>query len=455
MALSVFGISHACTDLDNLERLTFDTEEVEHALALLRRQEEVQECVILSTCNRIEIYSVCQEEFPAYSLLRDFIKHAKPAGVEESIDNFYYKTGNDAVKHLFAVSSGLDSLVVGENEIAGQVKRAFKFACDRHSTGVLLNKLFHSSFRTSKRVKNETTINEGNCSVGCVAVDIAEEQFPSLEQSQVLLIGAGDIGKVVARTFADRNVGKLLIANRSQETAIELAHEVGGRAISLDQIHEHLGQVDIIVSGTGSPDYLLRCSEIEELLERHPQQRLLMVDIALPRDFDPQIATLPNVTLKNLYDLKNVVKRNIRKREQELPRVEGIIADELQKFLKWKESLKINSTIKVLTQNFEIVRRQEMERYRNRFSDEVFPQIETFTKSLNKKYLHLIISNLKSLYQVCDLDEGQMHILEHLFDSQGVKNDEAHCRYKRQQSCSDTNADCHRPASEDLSETGN
>ena len=432
MVLSVFGISHACTKLDNLERLSFDRDEVEQGLALLRRQEEIQECVILSTCNRIEIYTVCQEEFSVHSLLRDFIKHAKPDGAEESLDDFYYKTDNDAIRHLFRVSSGLDSLVIGENEISGQVKRAYKLASDRYSTGVQLNKLFHGAFRTSKRVKNETAINEGNCSVGCVAVDTAEEMFPDLEHAQALVIGAGDIGRVVARTFANRNLGRLLIANRSPEKALELAEEVGGQAIPLKEICEHLDEVDVIVSGTGSPEYLLNRSDVERLFTRRPQKGLLMVDIALPRDFDPQIDNLPNVTLKNLYDLKAVVDRNLRKREQEIPKVKSIIADELQKFLKWEESLKVNATIKVLNKNFEKIRRQEMERYHNQFPEELLPQIETFTKSLNKKYLHLIISNLKSLYEVCDLDEGQMHLLEHLFDSQKVTNDETHCRYKRQ-----------------------
>lgn len=455
MVLSVFGISHACTELDSLERLTFNAEEAEYALSQLYRQEEVQECVILSTCNRIEIYSVCQEDFPALSLLRDFIKHARPAGAEGTLDDFYYKTGNDAVTHLFRVSSGLDSLVLGENEISGQVKRAYQIASELHATGALLNKLFHAAFRTSKRVKNETTINEGNCSIGCVAVDSAEEMFPDLERSHVLLIGAGDIGRVVARTFANRNVGKLSIANRSREKALELARETEGEAIALDRIHEHLEEVDIIVSGTGSPDYLLERSDIEQLLERRQRRDLLMVDIALPRDFDPQIAALPNVTLKNLYDLKAVVEGNLQKREQEIPKVEGIIAEELGKFLKWKDSLKINSTIKVLTQNFEIIRRQEIERYRNQFPEEISPQLEAFTTSLNKKYLHLIISNLKALYEVCDLDEGQMHVLEHLFDSQGVKNDETHCRHKRQQSCSKTNGHCHRAAPGGSSGAGN
>ena len=451
MALSVFGISHTHAKLDTLERLSFDAEEVERGLDLLRRQEELQECVILSTCNRIEIYTVCQEEFPVASLLRDFVKHAKPVETEEILNDFYHKTGNDAVKHLFRVSSGLDSLVIGENEISGQVKRAYKLACDRHCTGQHLNKLFHAAFRTSKRVKNETTINEGNCSVGSVAVDSAEELFPDLERSRAVVIGAGDIGRVVVKTFANRNLGKLLIANRSPERAIELANEVGGQAIPLEQIHKYLTEVDIIVSGTGSSEHLLNYADIKELLGQRSQQKLLMVDIALPRDFDPRIAELPNVTLRNLYDLKAVVDRNLRKREQEIPKVKSIIADELQKFLKWKNSLKVNPTIKVLNQNFEHIRRQEMERCQKQFPEELHAQLDIFTKSLNNKYLHLIISNLKSLYDVCDLDEGQMHVLEHLFDSQHVTNDETHCRYKGQHACQKTDSNCRRAASEDVS----
>ncbi len=431
MVLTVFGFNHTCIDLEKLEKLTFSPDDVLTSLALLYREPGIQECVILSTCNRIELYTVCQEGLNVRQTLHDFMKHAKPAGMEEIGEKYYFKEGHAAMQHLFAVSSSLDSIVVGENEIAGQMKRAYRRACDLKTTGAIMNKLFHAAFKTSKRVKNETMINEGNCSVGCAAVDIAEELFPKLDQCQVLLIGAGDMGKVVARTFANRQIGKLIIANRSVARAVELADEVGGTAIPLDKIDEYLGQVDVIVSGTGSPEYLLRYEDMQKI----PQQHLLMVDIALPRDFDPKIETLPNVVLKNLYDLKDIVNCNIRKREGEIPQVKAIIADELEKFLKWKDSLKINSTIKVLNTNFEALRRQELERYQHQFSEEACSQLDVFTKSLTKKYLHLIISNIKSLYDVCDLDAGQIHILEHLFDSQGVNHEETCCRYKRQQSC--------------------
>jgi glutamyl-tRNA reductase len=266
-----------------------------------------------------------------------------------------------------------------------------------------------------------------------VAVDMAETYFPTLQECRVLLIGAGDIGRVVAKTFVARQVKELVIANRSLHKAEMLAHEIGGTAISLEQINDYLEQIDIIVSGTGSPNYLLRYADVEQLYRQREGHPLMLVDIALPRDFDPQIGTLPNVLLKNLYDLREIVDANLKKREDEVPKVQAIVDDEVQKFLDWKDSLKINGTIKTLNLSFNTIRNEELERYQHQFSEDVLPQVDAFTKSLTKKYLHLIISNIKSLYEVCDLDERQMHILQHLFDSHGATDEKpTRCRNARQ-----------------------
>lgn len=455
MAVAVLGLNHACADLENLETLSFSPQEVLTSLKQLSRTHEVQECVILSTCNRIEVYAVFQEEGIGQQILHDFLKHVKPAGMNTIGDHFYYMEGSQAIEHLFAVASGLDSLVVGENEISGQVKHAYRLACGQKTTGVMMNKLFHAAFRTSKRVKNETGINEGNCSIGCVAVDIAEAVFPNMQQCRALVIGAGDIGTVVAKTLANRQIRQLLIANRSLSKAVELANEVGGAAIALHEMFDYLEQVDIIVSGTGSPDYLLRYADLAKLPQRSSSHPLLLVDIALPRDFEPTIGSLPCVMLKNLYDLKEIVEDNIKKREQEIPKVRAIIAGELEKFLAWKDSLKIHSTIKTLNLNFETIRLRELDRYQHQFPEELRSQVDAFTTSLTKKYLHLIISNLKSLYDVCDLDERQKHILKHLFDSHTAYNEQTDCRNKRQQSGAEADPDRCRPAEHDLSHAGN
>jgi glutamyl-tRNA reductase len=454
MAVAVFGLNHACVDLEKLEQISFNSQDVIISLKQVSRTCEIRECVILSTCNRIEFYAIVQENGIGRQILYDFVKHAKPSGMDETGECFYYKEGSQAIEHLFAVASGLDSLVVGENEIGGQVKKAYRLACEQKTTGVMMNKLFHAAFRTSKRVKNETRINEGNCSVGCVAVDIAEATFPDLQQCRALVIGAGDIGKVVAKTLANRQVKQLVIANRSIAKAVDIANEVGGTAIPLHEIHDYLEQVDIIVSGTDSPDYLLKYADVAEL-PQCPSSQLLLIDMALPRDFEPTIGNLTHVILKNLYDLKEIVDSNIKKREQEIPKVTAIIDEELKKFLYWKDSLKINSTIKTLNVNFETIRLRELDRYRHQFPEEIQSQVDIFTKSLTKKYLHLIISNLKSLYDVCELDERQMHILQHLFDSHGADDEQTDCRNKRQQPGPEADPDSCRPAENSLSHAGN
>ncbi len=420
MAVAVFGLNHASVNLDNLEKMTFSVEDVAASLKQLSREPDVRECVILSTCNRLEFYAVLAKEQKGRQVLHDFLKHAKPAAMDAVGENVYYKEGPAAIEHLFSVVSGLDSLVVGENEIGGQVKRAYKLACDCGTNGFMTNKWFHAAFRTSKRVKNETQINEGNCSVGCVAVDIAEVYFTSLRHCRVLLIGAGEIGRVAAKTFAARQVAELIIANRSLPKAEALAHAVGGVAIPLEYVEACLDRVDIIVSGTGSPEYILRYEEMKTWQHQFPSRRIMLVDLALPRDVDPKIDDLPNVLLKNLYDLREVVNANLIKRQQEASKVHAIVHDETEKFLTWKNALKITGTIKTLNLSFETIRNQELNRYQHQFSEETLPQVEAFTKTLTKKYAHLILSNIKSLCAMCDLDERQLHIIEHLFDNHGV-----------------------------------
>ena len=265
-----------------------------------------------------------------------------------------------------------------------------------------------------------------------MAVDVAADIFTDIRQCDVLVIGAGKIGRVVAKNLVKTEVRNIFIANRDVAKAVQIAAEVEGTALPLTQIKEYIGKVDIIISGTGSPDYLLHYDELAQLLAAHAQRHFLMVDIAMPRDFDPKIAEIPNVSLKNLYDLKEIVDRNLKQREEEIPIAKQIIAEEVRKYLNWKESLKINSTIKALNKHFETIRETELERYQRQFPEDMLPQVETFTKSLTKKYIHLIVSNLKSLHEICELDSRQIHILQHLFDNEGTIHERTHCRLKRQ-----------------------
>jgi len=434
MVLTVFGINYKFADLNKLEQISFSTEDITKSLSLLVSGETIKEGIIISTCNRIECYTACQEGGATQQILQDFIQLLKPVCTGEILDKFYYKEGIEAVEHLFSVVSGLDSLVIGENEIAGQLKEAYRTACDLKTTGILTNKLFHAAFRTSKRVKNETKINEGNCSVGCVAIDLAEQMFPEIQTCRVLLIGAGNIVRVVAQNLKNRCVENIFIANRSFDKALNLAEKIGGTAIPFHDIDRRLGDMDIVISGTGSPEYLFQYNYMETLLNQRRNSPLLIVDIALPRDFDPEIDHLPNVTLKNLYDLQEVVYLNIKKREQEIPKVKRIVAEEVQKFLSWRTALRIKPTIQALTENFETIRLIELEKQGKQFPDETFSQVEQFTKALTNKYIHLIIANLKSLHEICNLTPGQIHIIQHLFDSHGIFDEYTNCRFKRQQS---------------------
>lgn len=444
MAISVVGINHKYAPLHNLEHITFRPDEVQHFLPVLSREEGIEECLILSTCNRLEIYTVSADDVPIQAILYAFLKHAKPAGIEDLWEAFYCKTEQDAIEHLFSVISGLDSLVLGENEITGQVKTAYRMACDCKTNGMLLNKLCHAAFRTAKRARTETKINAGNCSVGVVAVDLAQDVWPDLSNCRALVVGAGEISRVAAKTLADRKTQQIIITNRTLPKAVALAEEVGGSAIPLEEMLNYINQVDIIISGTGSSEYVFRYEDMQRVLANSPH-RIVMVDIALPRDVDPQIGTLPGVALHNLYDLKAIVDRNVQQRQQEIPAVRRIVEEEVEKFLAWKQTLKVSATIQTLHRHFETLRTQELSRYQHQLSAEQYAQLDSVTQSLTNKYIHVIISNLKSLNEVCELNAQHIHIIQNLFDCEGMPNVRTCCRFKREHACARPDAACYRP----------
>ncbi|PIE32352.1 glutamyl-tRNA reductase [candidate division KSB3 bacterium] len=416
MGIIVFGINHSSAELGQLELISLDDDEVRNSLYVLSHKPDIEELVILSTCNRTEFYAVSQG---AQAAVQHFIKQItalKGCEHEKLFDRFYLKEEREAHHHIFRVVCGLDSLVIGENEIAGQLKTAYHQACQLETAGMFLHKLFHAAFRTSKRVKNETEINQGCCSVGAAAVDMAVQCDIRFNNATVLLIGAGEIGQVTAKILAKREVGKLLIANRSPQKSVRLAKEVGGVAIPFHRIYELLSQVDVVISSTSAPKYLFTLAAIKDVVHHNPKGHLLIIDIALPRDFDPAIGNLPGVTLKNIYELKEVVDLNLKKREQEVITVERIIEEELQKFIDWQTSLEINPVIQTIKDYIEDIRREELRKYRYRFEDDTFFQVEKFTKGLAGKYMHTLIAQLKSLHENNRLNAENLGIIEELFD---------------------------------------
>ncbi len=414
MGIAVFGISHQCVELPLLEQLSLTKDEVMKSLFLLRHKPEIEEIVILSTCNRTEFYLVTPDARAAANHAISQLKNLKGDYPESVFERFYLKEQAEAKRHLLHVSCGLDSLVVGENEIAGQIKEAYRRASELETAGTILHKLFHTAFKTSKRIKTETNINKGCCSIGAAAVDMADQFCAGMRGATVLLIGAGEIGQTTARILGKRRFGRVMIANRTLEKSAALAKEVGGIAIPFHSMYEMIGKADVIISSTSAPGYLVTLSEMKELLPQ-PARPLLVIDIALPRDFDPAIGELPGVTVKNIYDLKDIVDVNLKRREQEVGNVEQIIAEELQKFTDWQASLKINAALASIRNYFEELRREELEKCRYQFDDKAFAQVDKLTHTLAGKYMHGLIAQIKELHEENRIDAANLDVIEKLF----------------------------------------
>ena len=421
MGIAVLGISHQSVELPLLEQLSLTRDEVMKSLFLLRHKPDIEEIVILSTCNRTEFYMVTSNTCAARHHAITQLKNLKGDYSESVFERFYLKEQADAKRHLLYVSCGLDSLVVGENEIAGQIKEAYRRACEVDTAGTILHKLFHAAFKTSKRIKTETNINKGCCSIGAAAVDLADQFCAGMRGATVLLIGAGEIGQTTARILGKRRFGRVMIANRTLEKSAALAKEIGGVAIPFHSMYEMFGNADVIISSTSAPGYLVTFSEMKELLPPQPARQLLVIDIALPRDFDPAISELPGVTVKNIYDLKEIVDGNLKRREQEISNVEQIIAEELQKFTDWQASLKINAALASIRQYFEELRREELEKCRYQYDDKQFAQIDKLTHTLAGKYMHGLIAQVKALYEENRIDAANLDVIERLFKQQQIE----------------------------------
>ncbi len=324
MKLFVAGLSYKTTPVEMREKLAVHRSRLQCSGCRLKLRGGLEEVVLLSTCNRVEIYGVTSRM--DHDLSRLFQNLAQNDELDFS-PHLYVKEGAAAAEHLFSVASGLDSLVIGETEITGQVKHAYQTAQEAKLTGKRLNRAFQAALQTAKAVRTETGIGRGATSVGSVAVELAEKVFDAdLNAKTIMIIGAGKMGEACVKHLAKRGAKSVLVSNRSIERAEKLAAEFGGRAVRMEESRQALIAADIVVTSTSSPDYVLKRAEIEALLPERRNRPLVLVDIAVPRDIDPAIQSLPGVFLYDIDDLEAIVRENTRNREQELARCRSIIA---------------------------------------------------------------------------------------------------------------------------------
>jgi glutamyl-tRNA reductase len=389
-------MSHRSAPVEVRERVAFPPCAGRSFLRHLKDEGAVSEAVLLSTCNRTEIYAVVEDE-DARGLVLDLL--AEDRGVERTSleQDTYWLTDAEAVRHLYRVASSLDSMVVGEGQILGQVREAYRAATEEHCAGQILNRLFHTSLRVGKKVRSETGIGDSSLSVPRVAVKLAEEVFGDLAGRQALVLGAGDMSELVVKHLKDRGVADLLIANRTPQRASLLAERVGGRAVAFDALVAELPEVDVVVSSTGSGEWVVQSETVAGALALRSEP-LFFIDIAVPRDIDPVVQTLERVYLYDIDDLQAVVERNAEGRQDAAEEGEAMISPAVLEFTGWLSTLHVVPLIQELRDGAEQIRRHELARVLSRMelSSEEAASVERMSHSLVNKLLHGPIQEIKA-----------------------------------------------------------
>ncbi len=397
----LIGLNHRTAPVEVREKLSFAGKDLEPVNIFLEIP-PVREAMFLSTCNRVELLFVSREPEAAIEMCKEAWGRANDIPVSLFEEHLYYLRNEEAVRHLFRVAAGLDSMVLGEPQILGQLKEAYRRASERRATGVILNRLLHKTFSVAKRIRTETGIGSHAVSVSYAAVELAKKIFGELSGKQAMLIGAGEMAELAAQHLLSQGVEKLIVANRTLSRAMELAKQFRGEAISLEEIEDYLLEVDIVISSTGAPHYILTAEQIKKLMRPRKLRPIFLIDIAVPRDIDPAANEIENVFLYDIDDLKAVVEENLSFRKKEALRAERIIEEEVLKFKNWLEQLQVYPTIVALRQKAEEIRKRELEKTLSHLKGKLSPEdqeaLEVLTKSLVNKLLHDPIIYLKNRY---------------------------------------------------------
>jgi glutamyl-tRNA reductase len=391
VSVVVIGLNHRSTPLDLLERMTIGDAGLQKALHDVVSREDVSEAVVLSTCNRTEVYAVAERFHNAYQDIRDFLSEVAFLAPEDFSDHLYVHYDAAAVAHLFSVASGLDSAVLGESEILGQVRTAWERARHEGAAGPGLNLLFRHALEVGKRVRTDTGIARNITSVSQAAVAMAAERLQGLAGKRVLVLGAGEMGEAMALGLAKAGVADLALANRTWERAVELADRIGGRAVRLLDVPTALVEADVLLSSTGAAAPLLGVDDIAGIVAQRADRPLLIVDIAVPRDVDPSVGGIDGVTLLDMDDLRAFADAGTEARRREVGAVQDILDEELERYLGATSAREVAPMIVALRERAEEVRRAELDRFRRRLDglDEAqLEAIEGLTRGIIGKLLH-------------------------------------------------------------------
>ena len=402
MELLVIGLNHNTAPIEIRECLAFPEDKLEEALSKVHTLSSVKEDMIVSTCNRVEVYVATRETEKAIHDLKEFLCQYHGISLKEFEKSLYTHIGEEAVRHIFRVASSLDSMVLGEPQILGQIKDAYDISQQANTSGLILHRLLHRAFHVAKRVRTETKIAISAVSVSSVAVELAEKIFGTLEKKTVLLIGAGEMCELAARHLVAGGVEKMLVTNRTYERAVSLAREFSGEAIPFEDMPQGLKKADIVMSATNSPQYLIGHDQITKVMKDRRQKPIFFIDIADPRDIEPKVGDVENVYLYNIDDLQKVANENVKDREKEAQKAETLVQDEVVKFVTWYRSLDVTPTIVALRKKFEEIRKRELEKTLSLhpdLSDKEKKSLEALTSAIINKILHTPVTLLKQTHE--------------------------------------------------------
>jgi len=398
MNLLLCGVNHKTAPVALREKLAGLIPDVGPAYEQVQTWPEVSESLLYTTCNRVELMCVTEMPAAAADRVREFFARHPEIAPGDLEDSFYLHRDREAVQHFFRVAASLDSMVVGEPQILGQVKQAYRQATEHHATGPILNRLVHKAFSVAKRVRGETGIGDHAVSVSYAAVTLAKKIFGDLAGKNVLLLGAGEMAELALEHLKGQGVAGITVANRTLERGVALARRFGGEAVSLEEVPDQLLSADILISSTGAGEVLVTRDMVKGVMRRRKQRPLFLIDIAVPRDLDPGINDLDNVYLYNIDDLTEVVEQGWQRRQHEAIKAERLVAAETLKFLHWLETLAVYPTIIALKDKAEAICQAELKKTVSQLgplTPEQRQALEVLTGSITQKLLHDPILFLK------------------------------------------------------------
>jgi glutamyl-tRNA reductase len=425
MNILAVGLNHKTAPVEIREQVAIAPGVLIECLQQITALPNILEGLVLSTCNRVELYAIGHDAPAAIERLKNFLAEFQRIPAATLAPHLYEYRGEAAIRHLFRVAASLDSMIIGEPQILGQLKEAFACARDCRSAGLVLTRLLHRAFSVAKRVRTETAIASQAVSISYAAVELARKIFGSLRDRSVLIIGAGEMCELAARHLVCQQVASVVVANRTFDRALQLAGKFRGKAIPFEEIPEHLPLADIVLASTGAGEHLLTRSQVEQVIRRRRNRPMFLIDIAVPRNIDPTVNEIDNAYLYDIDDLQSVIAANLKERRKAAEKAEGIIDEEIERFQRWLAGLEVAPTIAALRHRLEDIRRGELEKtlaQLKHLGPKEQAAIDSLTAAIVKKILHQPITVLK---KSCNDAEGEqcLETVRRLFDLEPPPNE--------------------------------